>query len=47
MGIKKISTQEYRQMSGRAGRAGIDTEGECILIVKPTEMKQGIILLLS
>lgn len=41
MGPKKISTQEYKQMSGRAGRAGIDTEGECILIVKPAEIKQG------
>lgn len=28
-----LDNTKYRQMAGRAGRAGIDTEGEAILVV--------------
>ncbi|XP_038044107.1 DNA polymerase theta-like [Patiria miniata] len=35
----------YRQMAGRAGRKGVDTEGESILICKPSERDKAAKLL--
>ncbi|CAI0441279.1 unnamed protein product [Linum tenue] len=35
-----IDGTRYRQMSGRAGRTGIDTKGESVLICKPDELKR-------
>ncbi|XP_061336496.1 helicase and polymerase-containing protein TEBICHI [Gastrolobium bilobum] len=35
-----IDGTRYKQMAGRAGRTGIDTKGESVLICKPEEMKK-------
>ncbi|GAA0144171.1 DNA-directed DNA polymerase [Lithospermum erythrorhizon] len=35
-----IDGTRYRQMAGRAGRTGIDTKGESVLICKPEEAKR-------
>ncbi|XP_059460849.1 helicase and polymerase-containing protein TEBICHI isoform X2 [Corylus avellana] len=35
-----IDGTRYRQMAGRAGRTGIDTQGESVLICKPEEIKR-------
>ncbi|KAM6544675.1 hypothetical protein CsatB_025411 [Cannabis sativa] len=35
-----IDGTRYKQMSGRAGRTGIDTKGESVLICKPEEIKR-------
>ncbi|KAJ7966000.1 helicase and polymerase-containing protein TEBICHI [Quillaja saponaria] len=40
-----IDGTRYKQMAGRAGRTGIDTKGESVLICKPEEIKRGTSLL--
>ncbi|EOA15743.1 hypothetical protein CARUB_v10006788mg [Capsella rubella] len=40
-----IDGTRYKQMSGRAGRTGIDTKGESVLICKPREVKRIMALL--
>ncbi|KAG8048419.1 hypothetical protein GUJ93_ZPchr0009g1479 [Zizania palustris] len=40
IGCDFIDGTRYRQMSGRAGRTGIDTKGESILVCKPEEVKR-------
>ncbi|XP_047434513.1 DNA polymerase theta [Mugil cephalus] len=35
----------YKQMAGRAGRKGVDTTGESVLVCKPAERQKGISLL--
>ncbi|CAB79987.1 putative protein [Arabidopsis thaliana] len=40
-----IDGTRYKQMSGRAGRTGIDTKGDSVLICKPGELKRIMALL--
>lgn len=47
VGISILSQSQYKQMIGRAGRAGIDTSGESILIVKDSDKPKVRILLFS
>ena len=44
---KLLNPLVYKQMSGRAGRKGVDTEGESILICKTSEKQKGLQLLRS
>ena len=44
---KLIDVQVYRQMAGRAGRKGVDTKGESILICKQSEKSKVVDLLKS
>ncbi|CAI2349043.1 unnamed protein product [Caenorhabditis sp. 36 PRJEB53466] len=37
VGRERLGKAQYLQMAGRAGRAGFDTKGDCITIVKPGE----------
>lgn len=40
IGCDFIDGTRYMQMAGRAGRTGIDTKGESVLICKPQELKK-------
>ncbi|XP_009458832.1 PREDICTED: DNA polymerase theta [Nipponia nippon] len=44
-GGKLLDVLTYKQMAGRAGRKGVDTEGESILVCKPSERSKGAALL--
>ncbi|XP_052650753.1 DNA polymerase theta [Harpia harpyja] len=44
-GGKLLDILAYKQMAGRAGRKGVDTEGESILVCKPSERSKGTALL--
>src|SRR4051812_39721795 len=42
MGNAYLTSSSYRQMSGRAGRAGKDTVGESIMLISASEQKKAI-----
>ncbi|RLV99016.1 hypothetical protein DV515_00010215 [Chloebia gouldiae] len=44
-GGRLLDVLTYKQMAGRAGRKGVDTEGESILVCKPSERSKGAALL--
>ncbi|KAM3848147.1 LOW QUALITY PROTEIN: DNA polymerase theta [Vipera latastei] len=44
-GSRLLDILTYKQMAGRAGRKGVDTIGESILVCKPSEKSKGIALL--
>ncbi|XP_076467231.1 DNA polymerase theta-like [Babylonia areolata] len=46
-GGRVIDALSYKQMAGRAGRKGVDTEGECVLVCKEGEKKTAQRLLRS
>nr|XP_008116560.1 PREDICTED: DNA polymerase theta isoform X1 [Anolis carolinensis] len=44
-GSRLLDVLTYKQMAGRAGRKGVDTIGESILVCKPSEKSKGVTLL--
>ena len=44
-GRELLPTATYRQMAGRAGRAGLDTKGEAIIMAHPKERKRALELI--
>ena len=42
-----LRTTEYRQMAGRAGRAGIDTQGEAILLANNPQLGKQLLDLMQ
>uniref|UniRef100_A0A8C8VKG1 DNA polymerase theta n=1 Tax=Pelusios castaneus TaxID=367368 RepID=A0A8C8VKG1_9SAUR len=44
-GSRLLDILTYKQMAGRAGRKGVNTVGESILVCKPSERSKGIALL--
>eukprot|EP01133_Synstelium_polycarpum_P010899 gene10899-12704_t len=47
MGNNPISTRVYKQMCGRAGRAGIDTHGESFLFLNKKDYDSGVAIVTS
>ena len=47
MGTTQLTVSSFRQMCGRAGRLGLDTEGEAIIMASPYERQQASSLILS
>ena len=41
-GRETLPIATYRQMAGRAGRAGFDTKGEAIIMAHPKERKKAL-----